>query len=323
MTRVSVVIPTQNRPAAVERAVRSVAAQTHEDLEIVVVDDGSATPLALSVRDPRVSVYRLPCPGGVSAARNFGLARATGEWIAFLDDDDLWAPDKLELQLSALGAASADLSYTGAIVISDRGRVLAHRPVHAADHLRDDLACFNAIAGPSTVLMRRSLVESIGPFAEDLSIVADWDLWLRLPRDVALAPVSRETVAFMEHADSMQIAEADQIEAELAILRARHPELLQSARADDHRNAMDLWIAIKRWQSGSKIRNARQLGQAARRHHGTLGALRRGAQWSAPGLRRPPSWVREILDADPGTPDRTVQLADATSESPAASAAAR
>lgn len=323
MSRVSVVIPTQNRPAAAERAVRSVTAQTYADLEIHVVDDGSAEPLALDTRDPRVTLHRTAMPQGVSAARNLGIAAATGDWVAFLDDDDLWAPNKLAVQMEALGSTSADMSYTGSIVISERGRLLAQRRVHPVDQIRKDLECFNAIAGPSTVVMRRSALDAIGPFCEDLSIVADWDLWLRLPEGLRLAAVEDETVAVMEHPESMQIAGVDQIQVELAVLRARHPRIMTSDRAADHTAAMELWIAIKRWQSTPNGGNARHLAQAARAYHGVIGSVSRGIRWIAPSLRSCPDWAQALLAGDPSDGDRVVELMEPASESPTARAAVR
>jgi glycosyltransferase involved in cell wall biosynthesis len=99
---VSVIIPTYNRAALVAEAVASVLAQTWRDFEVLVVDDGSTdhTATALAPFAGQVRVVRRPSRGGVSAARNRGIAAARGQWLAFLDSDDLWLPEKL----SRLGA---------------------------------------------------------------------------------------------------------------------------------------------------------------------------------------------------------------------------
>jgi glycosyltransferase involved in cell wall biosynthesis len=102
MRDVTVVIPTHNRKELLDRTLRSVLAQEDVDLSVVVVDDGSADGTEAFVQalaDPRVSVVRHPEARGVSAARNTGIARATTTWLAFVDDDDLWAPTKLRAQL--------------------------------------------------------------------------------------------------------------------------------------------------------------------------------------------------------------------------------
>lgn len=243
--------------------------------------------------------------------------------MAFLDDDDLWAPNKLAVQMKALSSTSADMSYTGSIVISEHGRLLARRRVHPVNQLREDLECFNAIAGPSTVVMRRSTLDAAGPFCEDLSIVADWDLWLRLPAALRVAAVEDETVAVMEHPQSMQIAGVDQIQVELAILRARHPRLTTSERADDHSAAMELWIAIKRWQASPNAENARHLAHAARAYHGLAGSVSRGVRWVAPTLRSCPNWTRELLAGDRSGGERVVELVEPAGESPTARAVVR
>src|ERR687887_1081438 len=104
--KVTVVIPTYNRSHVVDRAVRSALAQTHRDVEIIVVDDGSTDDTAARVRtftDPRVRHVARP-HRGVSAARNAGVALATTDVVAFLDSDDVWRPDKLERELAFLAA---------------------------------------------------------------------------------------------------------------------------------------------------------------------------------------------------------------------------
>jgi glycosyltransferase involved in cell wall biosynthesis len=106
---VSVVIPTRNRPEIVTRAVRSALAQTHPDIEVVVVVDGPdpATVAALAaVPDPRLRVVELPAQGGAPAARNHGAGLARGEWTALLDDDDEWHPEKLATQLALARSAA-------------------------------------------------------------------------------------------------------------------------------------------------------------------------------------------------------------------------
>jgi glycosyltransferase involved in cell wall biosynthesis len=105
---VSVVIPTRDRPPLVTRAVRSALAQTHDNIEVIVVVDGpdAATTQALAaIDDPRVRVIELPSSQGAPAARNVGVVQATAEWTAMLDDDDEWLPDKLAVQLDAAKGA--------------------------------------------------------------------------------------------------------------------------------------------------------------------------------------------------------------------------
>src|SRR2546421_10333643 len=105
---ISVVIPTRNRRALVSRALTTVLGQRNVDIEVFVVDEGSSdgtAELVRSLADSRVTVVRHETPKGVANARNAGLARARAPWVAFLDDDDVWAPDKLALQRDAATGA--------------------------------------------------------------------------------------------------------------------------------------------------------------------------------------------------------------------------
>jgi GT2 family glycosyltransferase len=184
MSLVSAVIPTYDRRALVCEAVASVLGQTWSDLELIVVDDGSAdgTAEALSARfdDPRLHVLRQE-NRGVSAARNRGVDAATGEWVAFLDSDDTWLPPKLERQLRMLAAhPEAPACYTEEIWYR-HGRWANPRTVHAKHSGWIFPNCLPlCIISPSSILLRRSLFETLGGFDESLPACEDYDLWLRL-----------------------------------------------------------------------------------------------------------------------------------------------
>src|SRR5260370_823595 len=108
---VSVIIPTHNRPGMLAEALASVRAQTFTDYEIIVVSNGESDDMRRASRDAASGcVYLELDRGNVSAARNFGMERAKGEWIAILDDDDLWPPNKLERQIAEAEATGADMS---------------------------------------------------------------------------------------------------------------------------------------------------------------------------------------------------------------------
>jgi teichuronic acid biosynthesis glycosyltransferase TuaG len=126
---VSVIMPVYNASAWLRRGVESVLQQTHGDLELIAVDDGSRddSPAILDAyahADSRVRVHRQPANGGVAAARNAGIATARGDFIAFLDADDWWQPGKLELQLAGLRASGATISYTSYWRVAEDGRRL-------------------------------------------------------------------------------------------------------------------------------------------------------------------------------------------------------
>ncbi len=184
MALVSVVLPTRDRCALTAEAVASVLGQTWADLELVVVDDGSAdgTPdhLEASFPDPRLRVLRQE-NRGVSTARNRGVRETAGEWVAFLDSDDLWLPEKLERQLAAVGQEPGwDACHTEEVWIR-HGRWANPRKVHAKHGGWIFSQCLPlCIISPSSILLRRALFDALGGFDESLPACEDYDLWLRL-----------------------------------------------------------------------------------------------------------------------------------------------
>lgn len=188
--KVSVVIPTRNRAGRLPEAVRSALGQTIRDLEVLVVDDASedATPQVLKELrggDPRVRIIRCEERGGAARARNLGTSRAEGDLIAFLDDDCLWHPAKLEAQIAAMGPRYG-AGYTRQATRDVDGRWVVegqplpeHAPLNA-------LLRTNFIGNPSLVV-RRDVFLEIGGFDEDLPRLQDWDLVLRLARTAGIA----------------------------------------------------------------------------------------------------------------------------------------
>jgi len=179
---VSVIIPTYNRAALVAAAVASVKAQTYRDFEIIVVDDASTDGTFEALTTGReFRVLRHPHRRGVAAARNLGVAAARGEWLAFLDSDDLWLPDKLARQFLLLeGQPELRLCQTDETWVRRGVRVnkpAAHRKVAGQIFLPSLGRC---MISPSAVMLNRRLLEDHGGFDETLPAAEDYDLWLRL-----------------------------------------------------------------------------------------------------------------------------------------------
>ncbi len=140
---VSVIIPTRDRIEQVRRAVASVRGQRHVDLEVVVIDDGSMPDVAVALEglaDDDLRVVRNARSRGPAGARNVGIDAARARWVAFLDDDDYWAPDKLRCQLDALDAPDARWAWSGAAYVAPDGELLwaerAPTPRRLADRSR-------------------------------------------------------------------------------------------------------------------------------------------------------------------------------------------
>lgn len=179
---VSVIIPTHNRRALLERALASVLAQTQPPAEMIVIDDGSSdgTDTVVQARFPGVRYVWQP-NRGVASARNRGMQEAHGEWFAFLDSDDEWQPRKLERQRQALaGAPDLLLCHTDEIWMR-RGRRVNPGRRHAKAGGRIFQHCLPLCAiSPSSALIHRRLIEEIGMFDERLPACEDYDLWLRI-----------------------------------------------------------------------------------------------------------------------------------------------
>lgn len=197
----SVVIPAFNAQAFIDETVRSALAQTHGDVEVIVVDDGSTddTLNCLERFGDRIIVHRQR-NAGVAAARNAGVSKAKGEWVAFLDADDVWLPDKLERQLKA---AQAPLVYTNRCNIGARGDVPAVQtdvtPMHEGDVFLALLIEGNFIT-MSSVMIRRELFDEMGGFFEGLAGTEDWDLWLRVAERHSIRWCPEPLVRYRFHA---------------------------------------------------------------------------------------------------------------------------
>jgi glycosyltransferase involved in cell wall biosynthesis len=254
----AVVIPTRNRWRLLRRALDGVLAQRDVHLEALIVDDGStdgSVERAEAVTDPRVTVVR-GAHRGVSAARNQGVAEAQAPWIALLDDDDIWAPQKCRQQLDALTRRSAEFAYTGQVVVDES--LAFKRVLEAPDP--DDLQCLllgsNVIGTPSSVIVRRDVLLAAGGFDEDLSILADWDMWLRLCTDRRAAACPQTLVAYVEHDANLHLVDTASVLREFAMLRRRHAAL--AARTGVSLGDVDYW----RWIAASHRRADRRMRSA-------------------------------------------------------------
>jgi glycosyltransferase involved in cell wall biosynthesis len=187
MPRVSVIIPTYNRKELVQLTIDSALAQTFIDSEIIVVDDGSTdnTGEALRTRYGDEIRYEYQANQGESAARNRALQLAQGEFIALLDSDDLWLPDKIEKEVARLAAEpQTGMVFCEAWLIDADGRRLTDQPeglgLTPDDLSLEKMVFVNQIGGPSTTLIRRSTLDAVGGFDGEIRFGEDWDVWLQM-----------------------------------------------------------------------------------------------------------------------------------------------
>ncbi len=178
---ISVIIPTYNRFESLKRAIKSVLSQSYKAYEIIVVDDGSED-LTCKIKDEFKNIkYIYKSNAGVSSARNLGIQKASGEWVAFLDDDDEWETDKLALQTALhVKNPSLHVSYTDEKWIRDKKEVKVPKKYQKFGGYIYEKCLSHCIIAPSSVMIRKSLFDEIGLFDESLEVCEDYELWLRI-----------------------------------------------------------------------------------------------------------------------------------------------
>lgn len=239
---VSAVIPTRGRPGLLMGAVRSALRQTWTKIEVIVVVDGpdaeTVAQLEL-VRDGRVRTLLLERPSGGSEARNAGVRAARGEWIAFLDDDDEWLPEKIERQMRAAGAMLEWFPVVSCRVIAQSptvSRVLPPRTYEAPQAVGDYLFCREGLRDPggllqtSTLLAPRELLLAV-PFEPGLPMHQDWDWVIRVSahKGVGVRMLAQPLAVWRVEDDRTSVGRSPDWRASLGWIRRMRP--LISARA--------------------------------------------------------------------------------------------
>ena len=255
MATISIILPAFNRLSFLRATVASVFAQTFTDWELVIADDGSdgATRdwLGTLGADPRVRLLLLEHHGSPAATRNAAIAAACGRYLAFLDSDDLWLPEKLARQLDALQSRpECDWSYTAFQCIDAEGRPLAgdqDRPWTAHDGwIFDAVLRGVATIRTSAVVVERALVERVGPFDAAIRACEDIDLWLRLalvsPVVLVDAPLFQARIAGGSYSDLWAHALEDRGHALRKLLVSVGPRQVAAVRAECARNSAALSV---------------------------------------------------------------------------------
>jgi glycosyltransferase involved in cell wall biosynthesis len=290
---VSVVMATYNRAAYIADAIRSVQAQAYDNVEIIVADDGSTdnTPEIVGQFGEAVTYLQLPHRGQPAATRNAALERAKGEYIAFLDSDDLFLPSRLAKQVSALVKhPDAALAYSNGYFFRDHpeqptGHVLDGLPTPSGKAFAD-LLRGNFLSSP-VVLVRRSCLDAVGTFDErpEFFAVEDYDLWLRIAARFPLVYVPGDVAAIRRHGESISrdvAALRTGVIQVLAKLEASHPQLTRQ-----HRTALCEGyarnhgaVALARFRQGQISGGLRHAFQALRYSLSTPGCGTRALlQW--------------------------------------------
>jgi glycosyltransferase involved in cell wall biosynthesis len=312
---VSVVIPTRNRWPLLRTALASALRQEDTRLEVIVVDDGSTddTSRELARMDgSEVRVVRHELPLGAARARNAGIAAARSEWVAFLDDDDWWAPRKLRNQLDA-AAGGAAFAYSAAVHVDASGSVVYVAESPAPGELASRLRGGNVMpAGASNVLVRTDAVRRLGGFDPLLPHFNDWDLWIRLARAERGARCADVHVAYLQHSANMRAADSRSLLRELAYVDSKHHATGPKPDREPDRRRLMRWIADGQRAAGRRWRAAGLDMRAALRYRSGRDAARALASvvgshararpsHPAAGLQRPEwlDWIRPPSDMPP------------------------
>ena len=204
MPLISVVIPTYNRIPLLERAVRSALSQTLKDIEIIVIDDASSADVAAAVHNlgHEIIYVRHETNKGASAARNTGIRRASAPYIAFLDSDDEWLPEKLAAQHEVFqhGSKQLGMVYTD---FCDPHDSIPQLSLFNHEHVDQEIFVQNIIGTTSTPMVRKSCFDTVGVFDESLPSCQDWDMWIRLCQHYECKFIPRILVHYFCQSDSI------------------------------------------------------------------------------------------------------------------------
>jgi len=205
---ISVIVVNYNYERYLGECVDSVLAQTYPNMEVTIVDDGS-TDRSLSVLEPyrkRVRIIQQKNKG-VSNARNAGIFESRGQWIAFLDSDDAWRPEKLQEQSRYFQDSAISMVFCGVEYVDDSGQSLGYTFPEVATDVLPQLVTFAplTIAGGSTAVVRADCLRDLGGFDDSLSTAADLDMWTRIAALYKIRAVTAPLVKCRRHSRSMSL----------------------------------------------------------------------------------------------------------------------
>jgi glycosyltransferase involved in cell wall biosynthesis len=204
---ISVVIPVYNGEKTIRETIESVLTQSLKDIEIIVINDGSndsTLEIVKSIADSRIHIFTYP-NAGLSASRNRGISHTNGEYISFIDADDLWTPDKLESQWQVLQKKpSVAVAYSWTDYIDESGKIFkSGRRVIANGDVFEQLLLFNFLENGSNPLIRAQVFNEIGGFDESLLASEDQDMWLRLAVNYEFTCVKKVQILYRISPNSM------------------------------------------------------------------------------------------------------------------------
>ncbi|YAF94776.1 MAG: glycosyltransferase [Nodularia sp. CChRGM 3473] len=204
---ISVIIPAYNSGKTINETIQSVLNQTFTNFELIIINDGSqdsTLDIVSQINDARIKIFSYPNAGG-NVSRNRGLKHAVGEFVSFLDADDIWTPDKLQVQLQALQKnTDAKVAYSWTDYIDENGVIfLSGTHITANGDAYEKLLVNNFLENGSNPLIRREALIELGGFDESLEAAQDWDMWLRLAAQYFFITVPTVQILYRVSANSL------------------------------------------------------------------------------------------------------------------------
>lgn len=225
---VSIILPTYNRSNVVGRAIESVLGQTFTNFELIVVDDGSTDDtlkILENYNDERIRIFSHDNNKGGSAARNTGISKSDGKYIAFIDSDDEWLRTKLQLQVEKIRShPSLSIVYTGHYKNSQGTREIGQIPQHDGNIFEAQLAR-DRVNPTSTVLVDKHCFETVGTFNESLNARQDYEMWLRIAKKFNFGYIKKPLVIMHEGEDRITDNVDRRIRATLTIVNKYSKEI--------------------------------------------------------------------------------------------------
>jgi len=220
---ISVIIPVFNGEATIEETIISISNQTFKDIEIIIINDGSTDAtleIIENISDTRIKIFSYP-NAGLSASRNRGISQAKGEYISFIDADDLWAPDKLESQWQALQKnPQAAIAYSWTDYIDESSKFIkSGRRIKINGDAFSKLLITNFLENGSNPLIGKTALEKVGGFDESLFAAEDIDMWLRLAANYEFICVEKPQILYRTSTTSMSTNLKRQEAATLEVIK--------------------------------------------------------------------------------------------------------
>ncbi len=251
MPEVSVILPTYNRSKLLPVSVKSALGQSFADLEVVIIDDSpddEGKNIVKNLNDDRIKYIHHNNPKGLSYARNVGIANSSGKYVAFLDDDDSWHPNKIDSQLMVM--KSNEEKY-GVIfcryrLVDGNGYPIKEIPAVETGEVFSRVLRAN-ILGVSTALVKKECLDRVGMFDTSLRSCEDWDLWIRLARHYQLGAVDRTLVDISTFGPRMSANKKGMLNGREALFE-KHKSEMNPETVAFHSH----WLAVNHFLYGDK-----------------------------------------------------------------------